>query len=163
LAVTQPGEALASDEMGPGTRIQEPTTETHNPPSTTRQVFRREGEYWTIEYAGTVCRLRDSMGLRHLALLLRRAGERVASTELIDAHARSAADACDAPAGEAAAPQDAHDAERARVTVTRAIRAALRRLGEHHPMLLEHFKATIRTGTACSYKPDPRLPGRWEL
>ena len=123
-----------------------------------RQVFRREGEYWTIEYAGTVCRLRDSAGLRHLACLLRRAGERVASAELLAPRGGAEPDAL-----ERAESHDAVDAERARVTATRAIRAALQRLGKHHPALLEHFKATIRTGAACAYEPDPRLSGRWEL
>jgi hypothetical protein len=120
-------------------------------PDCVRQVFRRDGEYWTIEYAGIVFRLRDAAGLRHLAYLLQRAGERVPATELI------------APRTAAGQARDARDAERARVTVTRAIRAALRRLGQHHPALLEHFKATIRTGTACAYEPDARLSRRWEL
>jgi len=136
----------------------ESTSSSGHTEQATRQVFRREGEYWTIEYAGTVCRLRDSMGLRHLACLLRRAGERVASTELTAAPAgtvRGAPEGAELP--------DAREIERARVTVTRAIRAALERLGEHHPALFEHFKATIRTGTACAYEPDPRLTRSWEL
>ena len=33
-------------------------------------AFYREGEYWTIEYAGTICRLRDTKGLHCLAHLL---------------------------------------------------------------------------------------------
>lgn len=40
-----------------------------------RSVFRREGEFWTIVYAGRVLRLRDSRGLRHIAQLLGRPGE----------------------------------------------------------------------------------------
>jgi hypothetical protein len=35
-------------------------------------VFRLEGEYWTIAYNGVVCRLRDTVGLRSIAQLLRR-------------------------------------------------------------------------------------------
>ncbi|HJW61237.1 MAG TPA: hypothetical protein VJ931_16535 [Actinomycetota bacterium] len=34
-----------------------------------RNLFRREGEYWTISYEGAVVRLRDAKGLRHLARL----------------------------------------------------------------------------------------------
>jgi hypothetical protein len=34
------------------------------------QVFRREGEYWTIVYAGTTVRLRDAIGLQYLAYLV---------------------------------------------------------------------------------------------
>ncbi len=52
-------------------------------------------------------------------------------------------------------------AERARVSVTRAIRTALLRIAEHSPALGDHFGATIRTGTFCSYMPDPRAPITW--
>jgi tetratricopeptide (TPR) repeat protein len=55
----------------------------------------------------------------------------------------------------------ASTAERARVNVTRAIKAALARLGEHSPGLRSHFEQTVRTGTFCSYMPDPRLPISW--
>jgi tetratricopeptide (TPR) repeat protein len=54
-------------------------------------------------------------------------------------------------------------AERARVSVTRAIRTALARIGEQNRPLGEHLDATIRTGTFCSYVPDPRAPITWRL
>jgi hypothetical protein len=54
-------------------------------------------------------------------------------------------------------------AERARISVTRAIRAALERIGQQSPLLGRHFEATIRTGTFCSYNPDPRVPISWEV
>jgi len=54
-------------------------------------------------------------------------------------------------------------AERARLSVTRAIRAALKRIGEENPDLGKHFEATVRTGTYCSYKPDPRVPMSWQI
>lgn len=57
----------------------------------------------------------------------------------------------------------ASDAERARLNVTRAIKAALDRIAEHSPVLSEHFTPTIRTGQFCAYMPDPRSPIRWEL
>ena len=53
--------------------------------------------------------------------------------------------------------------ERARAGVTRAIRQAIARIGEHHPQLGEHLGRTIRTGTYCAYFPDPRAPAEWEL
>jgi len=56
----------------------------------------------------------------------------------------------------------ASDAERARVNVTRSIKAALERIGEHSPALGRHLGATLRTGQYCSYVPDPRTPVRWE-
>jgi tetratricopeptide (TPR) repeat protein len=52
-------------------------------------------------------------------------------------------------------------AERARVSVTRAIRSAMGRIGEQSPALADHLEATIRTGTFCSYTPDPRAPIDW--
>jgi predicted RNA-binding Zn ribbon-like protein len=55
------------------------------------------------------------------------------------------------------------DAERARVSVTRVIKAALTRIADQSPELKHHFASAIRTGTYCSYNPDPRLPIRWEL
>ena len=52
-------------------------------------------------------------------------------------------------------------AERARVNITRAIRAALARIRAHSPALAGHLDATIHTGTFCSYAPDPRAPITW--
>ena len=57
----------------------------------------------------------------------------------------------------------ASDSERARINVTRAIKAVLDRIAEHSPDLARHFEATLRTGTFCSYVPDPSSPLRWEL
>ena len=37
-------------------------------------VFRREGEYWTIEFERDEFRVRDSRGMRHLARLLHAPG-----------------------------------------------------------------------------------------
>jgi tetratricopeptide (TPR) repeat protein len=57
----------------------------------------------------------------------------------------------------------ASSAERARVNVTRAIKAALTRIDAHSPALGAHLERTVRTGTFCSYSPDPRLDTAWEL
>ena len=51
--------------------------------------------------------------------------------------------------------------ERARISVTRAIRGALERLAVESPALARHLDATLRTGTYCSYTPDPRAPMTW--
>jgi tetratricopeptide (TPR) repeat protein len=55
------------------------------------------------------------------------------------------------------------DSERARASVTRAIRQAMERIHNHHPTLGEHLDRTIRTGTTCSYLPDPRLAAAWRV
>lgn len=54
------------------------------------------------------------------------------------------------------------DSERARVSVTRAVRQAMARIREHNLPLGEHLDQAIRTGTYCSYRPDPRVPVNWE-
>jgi len=53
--------------------------------------------------------------------------------------------------------------ERARINVTRAIKAAVRRIGEHEPELGHVLRGTVRTGTACVYEPDPSVPLEWEV
>jgi tetratricopeptide (TPR) repeat protein len=55
----------------------------------------------------------------------------------------------------------ASSAERARISVTRAIRSAMDRLSAESPALGRHLEATVRTGTYCSYTPDPRVPISW--
>lgn len=53
--------------------------------------------------------------------------------------------------------------ERARVNVTRAIHDALRRIARHNEGLGYHLVTSIRTGTFCSYMPDPTHPIRWRF
>jgi non-specific serine/threonine protein kinase len=53
--------------------------------------------------------------------------------------------------------------ERARVSATRAIRSALRRIRDNDAGLARHLAATVRTGTFCSYTPDPGTPVSWTL
>jgi tetratricopeptide (TPR) repeat protein len=57
----------------------------------------------------------------------------------------------------------ASNAERARVAVTKAIRATLKRIEEMDPGLGDELKVTIRTGTFCSYEPDRRRPVSWHV
>ena len=51
--------------------------------------------------------------------------------------------------------------ERARVSVTRAVRHAMSRIRQHHPPLGEHLDRAIRTGTYCVYLPDSRITASW--
>lgn len=57
----------------------------------------------------------------------------------------------------------ASNAERARVAVTKAVRATLKRIDEMDSNLGQELSATIRTGTFCSYEPDRRRPVAWEV
>jgi tetratricopeptide (TPR) repeat protein len=54
-------------------------------------------------------------------------------------------------------------AERARASVTRAIRQALARIAEHHSSLGAHLDRAIKTGAYCAYAPDPRAPVAWTV
>jgi hypothetical protein len=57
----------------------------------------------------------------------------------------------------------AASAERARISVSKAIRRAVRHIGEHDPELGEHLTKAIRTGTFCAYTPDARAAIRWTV
>jgi len=46
-------------------------------------TFRRDGEYWTISYCSAVVRLRDSKGLRDLAILVSQPRREVAAVDLM--------------------------------------------------------------------------------
>ena len=192
-------------------------------------VCRREGEYWSIAFAGQGFRLKDVKGLHYLAYLLRHPGRefhvldlaaagqgvpagglrmspardddlrpaRPADTgPVVDEQAKTAyrarlreleeelaeATSWADPVRAAKARQEMQfladelaaavglggrdrrtgsAAERARVNITRAIRAALARIRAHSPTLADHLDATIHTGTFCCYAPDPRAPITW--
>ena len=59
-------------------------------PTVSRNLFRREGEYWTVCYEGAVVRLRDAKGLRHLARLLADPGREFHAVDLEAADRRPA-------------------------------------------------------------------------
>jgi hypothetical protein len=113
-------------------------------------VFRLEGEYWTIVYGGTLCRLRDAKGLRYLAHLLRHPGERVQCGDLVSIASRRRNDT-------------ASSAERARLGVTKRIKAAVKKIEQHHAALGDHLIASIKTGYQCAYLPDPHDPISWSV
>src|SRR5712692_5919030 len=49
-----------------------------------RYIFKREGEYWTLDYQGQVSRLRDRSGLRYLATLLANPGREILALDLVN-------------------------------------------------------------------------------
>ena len=55
------------------------------------------------------------------------------------------------------------EAERARVNVTRTLRATLDRIAEKAPKAAAHLQASIRTGGTCRYQPAAGGPARWRL
>lgn len=110
-----------------------------------RAAFRPEGDGWLVAYEGRVARLVDTKGMGFLARLLARPNEELEAVEL---------------AGTGASGR--LDADRVRLSVTRALRTAMERVGDAHPALGEHLRRTVRTGHRCSYVPDPRAPVAWE-
>ena len=193
----------------------------------TTGTFRREGEYWTINFETDSFRLRDAKGLQHLARLLTEPGREILALDLVQQHSGArvaggaAADADLRASGQAETdvqldvqakdayrerlrdlreelaqaeewndPERADRAraeidflarelaravglggrdrngasatERARVSVTRAIRAAMVRIAQNSAQLGEHLETTIHTGTYCVYRPDPRVGITWE-
>ena len=205
------------------------------PPEAADPLFRQEGDYWTLAYHGTRCRLKDAKGLHYLAFLLGHPGEAYHAVALVTAVDPPATPPLDGPLsvgeraaqhlhvgglGDAGAVLDAqakaaykrrldelqdevaeaqrfHDpgraahaqveldfltaelaaavglggrdrraasvAERARVNVTKAIRAALHNVRASHPALGYHLTTSITTGTCCAYTPDPTQPLTWTL
>jgi tetratricopeptide (TPR) repeat protein len=196
-------------------------------PSERANLFRREGDYWSVTFDGHTVRVRDLKGMRYVARLLADPGrefhvldlvaaERVHggsvdaggtrglphwalgdAGEVIDAQAKDAyrrrlaeidedieqahTGGDDERAAQAETERDflirelarafgiggrerraASGSERARVGVTRAVRHAIARIGEHDARLGEHLSRAVRTGTYCSYLPDPRAPD-WGL
>lgn len=57
----------------------------------------------------------------------------------------------------------ASSAERARVTVTKAIRAAQQRIAQEDAELGAHLEVSVRTGSFCVYCPDPGSPITWAV
>jgi hypothetical protein len=92
-----------------------------------------------------------------------RAGDRVAA-ERVEAERRALLRELSRAAGlggrdRLAAPE----AERARVNVTRTLRAAIERVAADAPGVAAHLRASIRTGAACRYEPAPGGPTRWHV
>src|SRR5215469_6505270 len=204
-------------------------------------VFRREGDIWTIRYEGQVLRLRDFKGLSYIALLLQHAGEEFHAASLVSGvDSANGADDFGARAElgamtreqlaerhlRAGAPEDAGElidaqakaaygrrlealreeleeakelgntervakaedeiddlsrelsrgigrggrhrragsaSERARLSVTSAIKSAIERIAEKHSRLAAHLSASIKTGTYCSYRPDRQSDKVWRF
>jgi len=55
------------------------------------------------------------------------------------------------------------EAERARVNVTRTLRATLDRISEVAPRCGQHLQASIQTGRTCRYEPAAGGPSSWRV
>jgi hypothetical protein len=188
----------------------------------------REGDTWTFQRDGRVVHLRDSRGVRCLAILLSNPGVEFPALSLVaggvvaeqrsgaesdlasslgggddagailDSEAKAAyrkrledleedleeARSFNDPERAVQAQEEieflsrelaaavglggrdrkaASDVERARVSVTKAIRAALKKLDGFDEALGHELRTTVRTGSHCIYEPDPRDPVTWRV
>jgi hypothetical protein len=156
------------------------------PPLSSKNVFRREGEVWTLGYADLTVRLPDAKGLHDIARLLANPGVEIAAADLVgptarleatlgadptlDAHARSAYRQRLAElATEIDAADADHDLERAararaeRDTLVQALSAASglgrrpRRLGDAGERARKAVTARIRDSLARLDRHHPAL------
>jgi hypothetical protein len=72
-------------------------------PEVSGNVFRREGEYWTVCYGGSLARLGDAKGLRYLARLLADPGREFHAVDLEAADRQAPGPALSAARGQARA------------------------------------------------------------
>jgi len=211
-----------------------------NARSAVRGVFRKEGEYWTVGYAGKTLRMKQSKGLGYLTHLMRHPGiefhvldmaggiasnsEEQATNqsvrlprgddelkksgvhigglgdagEILDEQAKVAyrrrlselreelEDAKELGKIERAEQAEheidsltrelsravglggrsrraASATERARQTISKTIKSVLERILESDAELGDILSRCIKTGTFCSYQPDPDFPIAWEF
>src|SRR5262249_14764323 len=120
-----------------------------------RTIFRRESDYWTIAYEGSVLRLKDAKGLRYLEQLLREPGRSFHVADLIPL----AADRHSSGASRSAMVTGAA-IERARKSVTNRIHQTIARIRTADERLGLHLSNAVRTGERCGYQPE--RPVRWE-
>jgi hypothetical protein len=135
--------------------IQHLTPNTQHPASNT---FRNEGEYWSLTFQGTVCRVKDIRGMQYLAQLLQDPNKEFHTLALVSGRTSPGADESPDFSAKAAPP-----AERARVNVTRALKAAIKKITASHPALGQHLARTIKTGTFCSYVPGSHQFHPWQF
>src|SRR5712671_3053575 len=202
-------------------------------------IFRKEGEYWTVGYAGNAFRLKDTKGLGYLAHLLRHPGVEFHVLDLVGGiagqHDEDETGKSGLPRGEedlekagihvttlgdagemldeqakvayrrrlselreeleeakelgkverAEQTEQEIDAltrelsravglggrnrraisasERARQSVGKTIKSVLDRIAQSDAQLGDVFARCIKTGTFCSYEPDPDFPTAWEF
>jgi hypothetical protein len=131
------------------------------PPLRSENVFRKEGEYWTIAYNGTILRLRDTKGLRYLARLLRQPGERVTARELMQQPEIGKPGSGAGIQEPETRDQKPFSDERARLAVTKRIKSVIRKIEEQYPALGYKLRVSVKTGAHCVYLPDPERPIVW--
>jgi tetratricopeptide (TPR) repeat protein len=80
-AAIPPTRAAATD--GPNVFRREGESDPGDPGSDDAAVFRREGDVWTVTWAGRTVRLRDARGFAYLAVLLRHPDRELHATDVV--------------------------------------------------------------------------------
>ncbi len=132
-------------------------------------LFRKEGEYWTISFEGSVFRLRDTMGMHYICRLVANPGMELSAQDLAArAHKaplkRGRGKKISSSLRNGSSNRDEHDdaaRERARLMVTKRIKDVIAKIRLTHPELARHFASHIRTGYACSYVADDEHRHSW--
>jgi len=136
-------------------------------------LFRKEGEYWTISFEGSILRLRDTMGMHYVSRLVANPGMEFSAQDLAasaskaglnhrrrkkpgfsNSNGRAKSDRRDLEEHEDAAR------ERARLLVTKRIKDAIAKIRVTHPDLARHLATSVRTGYTCTYLQDDDQPDR---
>src|SRR5262249_10604173 len=105
--------------------------------SPNQALFRKEGEYWTVGYGGSVFRLKDTKGLAYLAQLLRHPGTEFHALDLVGGIVdRSEAGADEANRSAAAIPKSGEELQNVGLHVSS--------LGDAGAVLDESAKAAYR-------------------
>ena len=132
-------------------------------------VFRKEGDYWTISFHGSMFRLRDSLGMHYLRRLVGNPGIDFTARELVEIVQRIGHKRIGSKGGRASRSNghsngdSSEDAgrERARLMVTKRIKDVIGRIRQAHPELARHLATLIRTGYTCSYSADDEHANGW--
>jgi hypothetical protein len=124
-------------------------------------IFRREGDYRTISFRGSLFRMRDTIGMHYLNNLLANPGFEFPFQEMVSLARRASrkSAAVQSPrkhsnATEAGAYNQDVNRERARLMVTKRIKDVVARIRMTHPELARHLATSIHTGYTCSYSGD---------
>lgn len=63
--------------------LAQPVSEDSSTAPVNERMFRREGDYWSVRFSGSISRLRDGKGPQYLAQLLRNPNQRIAALDLV--------------------------------------------------------------------------------
>jgi tetratricopeptide (TPR) repeat protein len=131
-------------------------------------VFRKEGDFWTISFHGSTFRLRDTVGMHYISRLVASAGVEFSAPDLADSthraiikRGRGKKNRSSHRNGNLNGDHEDAAKERARLMVTKRIKDVIAKIRVIHPELARHFASSIRTGYICIYLRDEDQPNIW--